>query len=92
MDIMGTAVEGMKYMEKLMKMLIILLGSVVALALVVTPPASAQNKTDIAEVADELHPASHSEVNRELQPDRAKPPTGFYDGTLESIPGLNLPH
>jgi len=73
------------------KILVLLLCPLVGLMLFMSSPAAAGKRSDIAEVANELHHSPHSEVTKELQPDRVKPPATSYDGTLESIPGLNLP-
>jgi len=74
------------------KFLVILMGTVLACVIITAPPVAAANKTNIAEVANELHPWPIHEVTRELQPDRVKPSSANYNGTLESIPGLNLSH
>jgi hypothetical protein len=70
---------------------VLLLGAALLLLLAGMSPAIAGGRTDIAEVANELHRTPHSEIVRELQPDRVQLSPGYYDGRLESIPGLNLP-
>jgi hypothetical protein len=79
------------------KLILVLISTITAIFVMAVPLASlaaaaTKSPSSIAEVADEIHPyPPMNEVQRDLNPDRARSSAGSYNGTLESLPNMNLP-
>ena len=72
--------------KAMQKFLTVLLGPLLGAILIMAPLATTVNVSDIAEVANELHPPMN-EVDQELHPDAVKHPSISYDGTGKSRQG-----